>query len=108
MSRIGVDVGGTYSDLVAADETGRTVFAKSPSTPSDQSIGVMAGLEELARRLNVTRAEMLAAHDRLVPGTTVPTQALFDRQCAKVARLTTQSPPAAIHIPQRPNPHPHP
>ena len=50
MFRIGVDVGGTYTDLVATDETGRTVFAKSPSTPADQSIGVMAGLEELARR----------------------------------------------------------
>jgi len=66
MFRIGVDVGGTYTDLVATDESGRTVFAKSPSTPADQSLGVMAGLEELARRLNVTRPEMLAATDRLV------------------------------------------
>ena len=63
MFRIGVDVGGTYTDLVATDESGRTVFAKSPSTPADQSLGVMAGLEELARRLNVTRAQMLAAMD---------------------------------------------
>ena len=37
MFRIGVDVGGTYTDLVATDESGRTVFAKSPSTPADQS-----------------------------------------------------------------------
>ena len=44
MYRIGVDVGGTYTDLVVTDESGRTVFAKSPSTPADQSIGVMAGL----------------------------------------------------------------
>ena len=50
MFRIGVDVGGTYTDLVATDESGRTVFAKSPSTPADQSLGVMAGLDELARR----------------------------------------------------------
>jgi N-methylhydantoinase A len=90
MYRIGVDVGGTYTDLVATDETGRTVFAKSPSTPSDQSIGVMAGLEELARRLNVTRAEMLAATDRLVHGTTVATNALLERKGAKVALLTTE------------------
>ena len=90
MYRIGVDVGGTYTDLVATDETGRTVFAKSPSTPSDQSIGVMAGLEELARRLNVTRAEMLAATDRLVHGTTVATNALLERKGARVALLTTE------------------
>ena len=90
MFRIGVDVGGTYTDLVATDESGRTVFAKSPSTPADQSIGVMAGLEELARRLNVTRAEMLAATDRLVHGTTVATNALLERKGAKVALLTTE------------------
>jgi N-methylhydantoinase A len=89
MFRIGVDVGGTYTDLVATDETGRTVFAKSPSTPADQSIGVMAGLEELARRLKVTRAKMLASTDRLVHGTTVATNALLERKGAKVALLTT-------------------
>jgi N-methylhydantoinase A len=90
MFRIGVDVGGTYTDLVATDASGKTVFAKSPSTPADQSIGVMAGLEELARRLNVTRAEMLAATDRLVHGTTVATNALLERKGAKVALLTTE------------------
>src|SRR5258707_881486 len=90
MYRIGVDVGGTYTDLVATDETGRTVFAKSPSTPADQSIGVMTGLEELARRLNVTRAQMLAATDRLVHGTTVATNALLERKGARVALLTTE------------------
>ena len=90
MFTIGVDVGGTYTDLVATDETGRTVFAKSPSTPADQSIGVMAGLEELARRLSVSRAEMLAATDRLVHGTTVATNALLERKGAKVALLTTE------------------
>jgi N-methylhydantoinase A len=90
MFTIGVDVGGTYTDLVATDETGQTIFAKSPSTPADQSIGVMAGLEELARRLKVTRAEMLAATDRLVHGTTVATNALLERKGAKVALLTTE------------------
>src|SRR3954453_4144660 len=89
MFTIGVDVGGTYTDLVATDESGRPVFAKSPSTPADQSIGVMAGLDELARRLGVSRAAMLAATDRLVHGTTVATNALLERKGAKVALLTT-------------------
>ncbi len=90
MFTIGVDVGGTYTDLVATDETGRTMFAKSPSTPADQSIGVMAGLEELARRLGVSRAAMLAATERLVHGTTVATNALLERKGARVALLTTE------------------
>jgi N-methylhydantoinase A len=90
MFTIGIDVGGTYTDLVAIDETGKTVFAKSPSTPSDQSIAVMAGLEELARRLELTRAKMLAATDRVVHGTTVATNALLERKGAKVALLTTE------------------
>src|SRR3954447_24551959 len=90
MFTIGVDVGGTYTDLVAIDEGGRTVFAKSPSTPADQSVGVMAGLEELARRLKLTRREMLAATDRVVHGTTVATNALLERKSAKVALLTTE------------------
>src|ERR1700704_6169217 len=90
MFTIGIDVGGTYTDLVAIDERGQTTFAKSPSTPLDQSIGVMAGLEELARRLKLKRATMLAATDRVVHGTTVATNALLERKGAKVALLTTE------------------
>src|ERR1700682_4472282 len=90
MFTIGIDVGGTYTDLVAIDESGHTVFAKSPSTPADQSIGVMAGLDELARRLKLTRVQMLAATERIVHGTTVATNALLERKGAKVALLTTE------------------
>jgi N-methylhydantoinase A len=87
---VGIDVGGTFTDLVAIDAAGRSVFAKSPSTPQDQSIGVMAGLEELARRLGLSRSQMLASTQRLVHGTTVATNALLERKGAKVALLTTQ------------------
>ncbi|QWG19216.1 hydantoinase/oxoprolinase family protein [Bradyrhizobium sediminis] len=90
MFTIGIDVGGTYTDLVAIDENGKTIFAKSPSTPADQSVGVMAGLEELARRLKLTRAAMLGQTDRIVHGTTVATNALLERKGARVALLTTE------------------
>src|SRR5579871_1881227 len=90
MLTIGIDVGGTFTDLVAIDATGRTVFAKSLSTPQDQSIGVMAGLDELARRLNLSRENMLAQTQRLVHGTTVATNELLERKGAKVALLTTE------------------
>src|ERR1700684_3332468 len=90
MFTIGVDVGGTYTDVVAISEDGRTVFAKSPSTPSDQSVGVMAGLDELAARLNLSREQMLARADRLGSGTTGATNALLERKGAKVALITTE------------------
>jgi N-methylhydantoinase A len=89
MYTIGIDVGGTYTDLVAIDEGGQTIFAKSPSTPADQSVGVMAGLDELARRLKLSRAKMLGDTERIVHGTTVATNALLERKGAKVALLTT-------------------
>src|ERR1700759_3883853 len=89
MLTIGIDVGGTFTDLVAINAAGRTVFAKSLSTPQDQSIGVMAGLDELARRLALSRANMLAQTQRLVHGTTVATNALLERKGARVALLTT-------------------
>jgi N-methylhydantoinase A len=90
MFTIGVDVGGTFTDLVAIDAAGRTVFAKSLSTPADQSIGVMAGLDELARRLGLPVGEMLAQTQRFVHGTTVATNALLERKGARVALLTTE------------------
>src|ERR1700750_264013 len=86
---IGIDVGGTFTDLVAIDAGGRTVFAKALSTPQDQSVGVMAGLDELAQRLGLSRADMLKQTGRLVHGTTVATNALLERKGAKVALLTT-------------------
>ena len=90
MFTIGIDVGGTFTDLVAIDAAGRTVFAKSLSTPQDQSVGVMAGLQELAQRLNLSRAELLATTQRIVHGTTVATNALLERKGAKVALITTE------------------
>lgn len=90
MYTIGIDVGGTYTDLVAINAAGETVFAKSPSTPHDQSVGVMAGLELLAGRLGQSRADMLAATNRVVHGTTVATNALLERKGARVALITTE------------------
>ncbi|GJD53321.1 Acetophenone carboxylase gamma subunit [Methylobacterium crusticola] len=88
--RIGIDVGGTFTDLVAVDDDGRAIFAKSPSTPADQSLGVMAGLSDLAARLGATLPAMLARTGRIVHGTTVATNALLERKGARVALLTTQ------------------
>src|SRR5215472_4217761 len=83
MYRIGIDVGGTFSDLAAVDDLGRT-------TPADPSIGVLDGLELLAETLGRARAALLAETDRIVHGTTVATNALLERRGAKVGLLTTE------------------
>ena len=88
--RIGVDVGGTFTDLVAVDDGGRITVAKSASTPRDQSIGVLDGLELLAGSLGIDRAALLASTDRIVHGTTVATNALLERKGAKLGLLTTK------------------
>lgn len=88
--RIGIDIGGTFTDLVAVDQAGRATIAKSPSTPADQSLGVMAGLENLASRLKLSLADVLANTERIVHGTTVATNALLERKGARVGLLTTR------------------
>ncbi len=87
---IGIDVGGTFTDLVAVDAQGRVTLAKAPSTPGDQSLGVMEGLDRLAKELGIDRATMLAGTERIVHGTTVATNALLERKGAKVGLLTTE------------------
>ena len=87
--RIGVDVGGTFTDLVAVDEAGHISFLKVPSTPEDQSIGVMDGLARLADRLGLGLDGLLARTERIVHGMTVATNALLERKGAVVGLLTT-------------------
>ncbi len=89
MYRIGIDVGGTFTDLVAIDSDGNVTLGKTPSTPEDQSIGVMDGLTRIAETLDQTLAQLLAGTERIVHGTTVATNALLERKGAKVGLLTT-------------------
>ncbi|MDX2159610.1 MAG: hydantoinase/oxoprolinase family protein [Hyphomicrobiaceae bacterium] len=90
MYRIGIDVGGTFTDLVAVDESGTSTFAKSPSTPADPSIGVLEGLAVLAEALGLDRPGLLGHTQRIVHGTTVATNALLERKGARVGLLTTE------------------
>src|SRR5690349_1051291 len=90
MYRIGIDVGGTFTDLVAVDDGGATTLAKVPSTPGDPSVGVLEGLAQLAQRLGFDRAALLAQTDRIVHGTTVATNALLERKGARTGLLTTE------------------
>jgi N-methylhydantoinase A len=90
MFRIGIDVGGTFTDLVAVDDAGGVALAKSASTPRDPAIGVLDGLGRLATVLGLDRAALLAQTERIVHGTTVATNALLERKGARVGLLTTE------------------
>src|SRR5438045_152282 len=90
MYRIGVDVGGTFTDLVAIDEGGLTTLAKVPSTPEDPSLGVLEGLSQLAGRFGVDRTALLRDTERIVHGTTVATNALLKHKGARLALLTAE------------------
>ena len=89
MLRVGIDVGGTFTDLVGVDDAGRVTLAKSASTPADPSIGVMDGLGLLAAELRTDLAGLLADTGLVVHGTTVATNALLERKGATVGMLTT-------------------
>lgn len=82
----GIDVGGTFTDLFFLDEaTGEAWTAKVPSTPGDQSLGFLAGLEAgLAARGRAPAEVSLLVH-----GTTVATNAVLERKGARCALLTT-------------------
>ena len=90
MYRIGIDVGGTFTDLAAVDERGRVVIAKCASTPADPSEGLIEGLGLLAAELGMDLPGLLATTSRIVHGTTVATNALLERKGARVGLLTTE------------------
>jgi len=77
--RVGVDVGGTFTDLVAIAEDGEIAVRKVATTPSDPSVG-------LGRALNAVSG----AVDVLIHGTTIATNALLERRGARVALVTTK------------------
>jgi N-methylhydantoinase A len=89
--RIGIDVGGTFTDLVAVDDFGKATLAKVPSTPEDPSVGVLDGLQILAETLSIQLAALLAETGRVVHGTTVATNALLEHKGARVGLLTTEA-----------------
>jgi N-methylhydantoinase A len=88
--RIGIDIGGTFTDLVAIDGNGIATLVKVPSTPEDPSLGVLEGLTALAAKLGRDRAALLGDTERIVHGTTVATNALLELKGARTGLLTTE------------------
>lgn len=102
MKRIGVDVGGTFTDLyLSDDESQRVIIEKVPSTPHDPSEAVLNGLRMLCRKAGVDLSEV----EQLVHGTTVATNIALTHTGAEVGMITTEGFRDILHIARHKKPH---
>ncbi len=101
--RIGVDVGGTFTDLVLIrDESGQVWRAKVPSTPSDPSQGVLAGIRRICLQTAMNPGQIAF----LMHGTTVATNALLEARGARVGLITTRGFKEILHLARSQTPGP--
>ena len=95
MKLIGVDVGGTFTDIVCTDtETGRTIIHKVPTTPDDPSHGVITGVGELYERFGLARGEI----DHVLHGATIATNAILEYNGAVTGLVTSAGYRDILHI----------
>jgi N-methylhydantoinase A len=87
---IGIDVGGTFTDLVASGGPAGLEFIKVPSTPDDPARGVVDALEALAGRQGRDLSDLLAEVEVFIHGTTVATNTIVQRNGAKLGLITTR------------------
>ena len=97
---VGVDVGGTFTDLVLFDtETESVKISKVPSTPENQSFGVMSALGSVGASLEDI--------DEVIHGTTVTTNALLERKVSRVGLITTRGFRDVLELGRRTRPKPY-
>lgn len=89
-ARIGIDVGGTFTDLVCVDHRGEIRTAKVSSTPEDQARGVFEGIAALSNQYGLQAAQLLQQTQAIVHGTTVAANIMLEFNGARVGLLTTR------------------
>ncbi|HUU82256.1 MAG TPA: hydantoinase/oxoprolinase family protein [Phycisphaerae bacterium] len=87
--KVGIDVGGTFTDFLVTSQEGAPRVYKVLSTPSDPSIGLINGLSEIAADVGTSLNELARSIETIVHGTTVTTNAVLTGTGAKTALLTT-------------------
>jgi N-methylhydantoinase A len=87
---VGVDTGGTFTDLIAVDEVGDYLIVKTPSTPSDPSLAVIEGLRRAGEKIGKDLPGFLEDVTRICHGTTVSTNTVLTWTGAKVGLLCTE------------------
>ena len=90
MTAIGIDIGGTFTDVVMMRDDGSLASSKAPSTPGKLVEGLLAALADIALQEGVEVESLLAGVERIAHGTTAATNAFIERRGAKVALLTTR------------------
>ena len=106
MAKIGVDVGGTFTDIILESEkiggdSGGVMVHKVPSTPEDQSIGVIRGITEICDKAGVALGDI----EKVVHGTTIATNAVIEYDGAEVGMLTTRGFRDILHLARHKRPH---
>ncbi|MCW2583299.1 MAG: hyuA [Klenkia sp.] len=95
--RIGIDTGGTFTDVVAVDEeTGATTTTKTPSTPGNPADGFLAGVQKVLDLLGITDAA--AAIEAVSHGTTVATNQLLEGKLDRIGFITTEGYASVLEI----------
>ncbi len=105
MIRVGVDVGGTFTDVILERVTGQgsrqIVVTKTPSTPENQSDGVVNGVLQACQKAGVKPGEI----DILYHGTTVATNMVIERSGARIGMITTRGFRDILHMARHKRPH---
>src|ERR1700741_2401276 len=87
--RVGIDIGGTFTDF-ALLKGGEVILHKNLSTPEDRSVGVLEGLEKLAGIEGLTLKDFLGQCDAIVHGTTIADNTLIEMNGAVTGLITTE------------------
>lgn len=94
MKRMGVDVGGTFTDFIYVDDNGKIDVYKTSTTPHDPSIGMMEGINAICDKLNIKHEEI----DEIFHGTTIATNMVLEHKGARAGMITTKGYRDIIHI----------
>jgi N-methylhydantoinase A/oxoprolinase/acetone carboxylase beta subunit len=95
VKRLGVDVGGTFTDLIFVDdETGAILVHKVATTPEDPSQGTVQGLREIAEEAQVAPSQL----DQVFHGTTIATNIVIEHTGARIGMITTEGYRDILHI----------
>ncbi|MCA1833392.1 MAG: hydantoinase/oxoprolinase N-terminal domain-containing protein, partial [Actinomycetota bacterium] len=88
--RIGIDVGGTFTDFLVVEPDGQFDLWKHRTTSEDQSIGVMEGIGEIADKRGLSLKDFLAQTDLIIHGTTTADNTMIELTGAKTGLLVTK------------------
>ncbi len=94
MKRMGVDVGGTFTDFIYVDDDGKVEVYQTSTTPEDPSIGSLEGINAICDKLSLPHEEI----DEIFHGTTIATNMVLEHKGARAGMITTKGFRDIIHI----------